>query len=269
MTTISLTVMDQVLSVAIQPKIASGDQNTVRLQVDFDSEWERYAKSAVFFTSENKTVYEVLLKNGSCLIPHEVLAKSGTLYIGIRGVNADDNEVKTSSLVKYKIVEGAPAGDGTTVEPTADVYQQLLTGLAVLGSRFDVFIQHPDGNTNADAELLDIRVGANGERYDTAGEAVRSQHIANTSDIQAIEAELADLRVDVNENTHETAGDAVREQIIAAHSDAQAALTEIEQARIGADDAHYGTLSERLDTIETKIQNGTQSGGAILPATVE
>ena len=126
MTTISLLTTDQFLSVASRPKVASGDVKSVLLEVRFDAEWDGYVKSAVFFTSENSPVYEVPMLDEECLVPHEVLAKSGILYIGVRGVDTATDAVKTSSLVEYRIVEGAPAGDGTTVEPTADVYQQLL-----------------------------------------------------------------------------------------------------------------------------------------------
>lgn len=126
MTTISLVAVDQALSVALKPVLASGDQNSVKLHVDFDSAWAGLGKTAVFYTEEDKTVYECVL-NGymECTIPHEVLAKAGTLYIGVRGVSG--KTVKTSNLIKYKIVKGAPAGEGTTVEPTANVYQQILT----------------------------------------------------------------------------------------------------------------------------------------------
>jgi len=127
MTNINLIARDQLLDVAVQPKLASGDQNSVKLQVEFSDEWDGYATSAVFFTGADNTPYEVILTDGACIIPAEVLAKSGMLYIGVRGVDADDKAVKTSTLVKYKIEEGTPSGEGTTVEPYADVYQQLLT----------------------------------------------------------------------------------------------------------------------------------------------
>lgn len=136
MTTISLFTNDQHLSVAMQPKIASGDWNSVRLHVDFDAKWDAYAKSAVFFTSNDETVYEMILTAGECTIPHEVLAESGILYIGVRGVKASNQAVKTSSIVKYKVVDGAPAGNGTTVEPTADVYQQILSAYGSVDDRF-------------------------------------------------------------------------------------------------------------------------------------
>jgi len=129
MTTIQMITNDQVLIGVQKPKVASGDVNSVILHIDFDEAWDSFiTKSAVFHTSKNTAIQEILLVDNECLIPAPMLAEEGILFIGVRGVTADGETVKTSTLVKYKIVQGATASQ-KTIYPELDMYQQYLSAL--------------------------------------------------------------------------------------------------------------------------------------------
>lgn len=187
MTTIHVKTIDQVLCATIFPKIAPNNYNSVRLEVDFDEAWDGYGKSALFYTSKNSTMYErILSADNICLIPPEVLLDSGHLFISIKGAKV--NEIKRSTELRIKISDGMPLL--VMSEPSDDVYKQLLAKygsvgalaaiaaaeVEVLRNQLANLIALENGSTTGDAELINIREGADGESYATAGDAVRGQY---------------------------------------------------------------------------------------------
>lgn len=152
MTTIKLCTNDQELSFLEKPVIATGDVNSVEIQVEFCQRWDDYvAKEAVFYTAKKPTPIAVILVENKCLIPFECLCDVCSLFIGIRGVV--DEKVKTTTLLEVKLEKGTPTPEGTAEEPTPDVYQQILTNYAMLNARFNELIAQNPVGSQATTEL--------------------------------------------------------------------------------------------------------------------
>ena len=112
MTTLKLVTYDQRLMLVSLPVLASGDKHSVKVCVKLDRHWDGYDIKTTFYRDgERNFVLDVPLENGECMVPPEMLTCPCMLNIGIYGEDAN-GKYKTSSIVQYPVVRGAPIEEG-------------------------------------------------------------------------------------------------------------------------------------------------------------
>ena len=165
---------------------------------------------------DSLSYYETLCKVTNYL--NDVIKNSDTLDVNVRGlydayvllqnyVNNYFDNVDFPNLVNEKLDTMASDGSlSALIQPLFDEYKSTIDNtvnkqnndINVLKSRMDTFTSLQNGSTTGDAELIDIRVKADGMSATSAGNAVREQ-------VNELKGDLSDLYdiVKINNITYE------------------------------------------------------------------
>ena len=125
----------------------------------------------------------------------EYEAAKNTIPSGAMFVVDEDNP--ENQIPKHNLLEGRDEANAHPYTAIEGLQAELdkktdVAKTQTLESRMNQFAKLPEGSTAGDAELADIRVGADGKTYENAGEAVRGQ-------VTSLKETIADLESDLDE----------------------------------------------------------------------
>lgn len=129
MSTIKIKCNDQVMTFENTPVISSGGLEENSIEFSFCAQWDGFARTAVFWRSENEAYHVVLDENDSGPVPSEVTAEPGVFYFGVFGVNADQHR-RTTEVLNYRVTKGTITENTKPPEATPEIYDQLLAKYA-------------------------------------------------------------------------------------------------------------------------------------------
>ena len=104
MITIEAQVTGESITLITTPTLATNTVETAQVVFSFDSEWDGYTKTAMFWGADDEE-HPAEIVNDAAIIPMEAMSEAGKMKLGVYGVSGGKRLV--SAKVSYKIAEGA------------------------------------------------------------------------------------------------------------------------------------------------------------------
>lgn len=205
-------------------------------------------------------VRQSTLENGSVIvdIPNSLLQQAHTIraYIGIY----EGDTFKTIEVIDIPIITREKPSDYTISDTDEEIYS-----FKALENQIANIVANAN-STEGNSELVDIRKGADGKIYTSAGEAVREQ-LKNLK--QQLQDGLDNVQIEMDDEMSDTSENAVKNKVVKAYIDKKIADVDIPcdtemsnestnpvQNKVikGYVDAEIGDLSAQLVDLDNDIR---------------
>lgn len=153
------------LSVVEAEIFVAGSVNVYRVTFDFDESWDGFAANAIFEVPGSDPI-EMLVSNGACEIPWEVMSEAKKKFrVGIYG-KKDGVRRPTLWTEYFAVAPGASNGVAARPAPAPDIYEQLLDSITKTGTAKEYAEQAQASATKSEEFAIAANQGA-----DEAGNA--------------------------------------------------------------------------------------------------
>lgn len=250
---INLTAREQTLELQDDTFIASDIVNEIECR--FDTDWEVNETRAVFVNDSKNEKISVVLHDGVCRVPHEVLRYKGTVSVNLVGSNVEE-EALIERMTSYKIPllyvkQKVNITGANSAVPTPSEWEQFV----------EIVKEDADRAEDARDEAIEAKTDAEQAKTDAQSAAQSAQSAATSAASMAGEAAGS-------ASSASTSADAARLAKEAAQQSASDASQSAESAAESAEE--IGELTVSAQTLDPGSEaTVTKTGGEGQPYNLE